>query len=399
MIDSSSPLQTDGSKGKGIFRLVIICSAVISGILIFLSSQQLLPEAPDNWTNDWRTLLFSEHAPEQRNDIVVLLITEDTLADYPFRSPVDRGLLANLIKTLDEAKPSVIGLDFIFDRKTYEDKDNSLTSVLRKTQTPIVLGAIDQRSHNVKEANFRFQDQFLEETRRPVGHLYFARRSNMLAFGDEAIRAIAPASPPPKKWKSFAEEIVSQVKAPPIVTYPTISWLLPPKNASAETFATFRVPSHKPVEGADSEGVIPESWRQAFKNKIVLVGGEFVDRDRHLTPLSVMDRKRKPGVLIHAQIVAQLLDGRSILTTPKWSEAIIVFLLTAFGFYLGYRWNFKRYDLLVSLIGVIVLAAAGVFFFRNFHLLIPPTTLFLAWVIGVTSGHYSNLAFRAFRIG
>ena len=112
-----------------------------------------------------------------------------------------------------------------------------------------------------------------------------------------------------------------------------------------------------------------------------------------------MDRKRKPGVLIHAQIVAQLLDGRSILTTPKWSEAIIVFLLTAVGFYLGYRWNFKRYDLLVSLIGVIVLAAAGVFFFRHFHLLIPPTTLFLAWVIGVTSGHYSNLAFRAFRIG
>ncbi len=396
-MDENPATKTNGSGRWGVFRFIIIWSVIVTVILMFLSLRELLPESPDQWTNDWRTLLFSERAKDQRSDIVVVLITENTLAKYPFRSPVDRRLIANIVKTLDQAGASVIGLDFIFDRRTYDEIDKSLIRELQLSQTPVVIGAIDSRSANVGRDSFEFQDQFLEKSGKPSGHLYFARKNNRLAFGDEAIREIADPSPPPVNRLSFAEEIVKQVKSGPVVREPTISWLLPPADSSTETFATLRIPTHQPLDEFRTTDIIPQSWFPLLKGKIVLVGGEFVDRDRHFTPLSVADRKRIPGILIHAQIVAQLLDGRSVHKTPLVIEAAIVFFLTAFGFYLGYRWNFKRFDVLVSVIGIAALIGGGIYFFKAYQLTIPSTTFFLGWIIGVTSGHHSRPIFRIFK--
>lgn len=390
-------IDKHGGRRWGMTRFVLIWSAVVTGLLMFLSFREMLPEAPDKWTDDWRTLLFSERAKDQRSDIVVVLITEDTLARYPYRSPVDRRLIANIVRTLDRAGASVIGLDFIFDRRTYDDIDQSLVRELKFSRTPIVIGAIDSRSANVGQENFRFQDAFLENSGKASGHLYFARRNSRLAFGDEAIREIAkPLSSSPKRL-SFAEEIVKQVSTLPAIKDQTISWLLPPADTASETFATLRIPTHDPPQEFDVSDIIPNSWQPLFRDKIVLVGGEFVDRDRHLTPLSVADRKRIPGILIHAQIIAQLLDGRTIRKTPQWAEAFGIFFLTAFGFYLGYKWNFKRYDLLVSLIGIAALIGGGIYLFKFYQFIIPSTTFFLGWIVGVTSGHHSHLLFRKFR--
>ena len=52
---------------------------------------------------------------EVSKDVVVVAINEDTLTAFPYRSPVDRGFLADLITQLSNKGAKVIGVDVIVD--------------------------------------------------------------------------------------------------------------------------------------------------------------------------------------------------------------------------------------------------------------------------------------------
>ena len=69
----------------------------------------------------------------------------------------------------------------------------------------------------------------------------------------------------------------------------------------------------------------------------MLIGGNFSDRDQHLIPLSVSDGRRYPGLFIHAQILAQIIDGRSLSTLSVPIQGVIFLLATAIGFWVGRR--------------------------------------------------------------
>ena len=71
-------------------------------------------------------------------DVVVVGITEDTLAAFPYRSPIDRGFLADLIDTLADDGVTAIGLDVVLDRPTEPAKDSALRRALMRTDIPIV---------------------------------------------------------------------------------------------------------------------------------------------------------------------------------------------------------------------------------------------------------------------
>ncbi|MBS0270504.1 MAG: hypothetical protein JSS54_16225, partial [Proteobacteria bacterium] len=57
---------------------------LVMAVLMVMTARNLLPEAPDKWTYDWRTYFFSKRAETQRTDIALVLINEDTLAQYPY---------------------------------------------------------------------------------------------------------------------------------------------------------------------------------------------------------------------------------------------------------------------------------------------------------------------------
>lgn len=54
-------------------RLTIFLGAIWAGVVAFslvsLSRADYLPEGPDEWTYDWRTLFFSKTADKPRRDI------------------------------------------------------------------------------------------------------------------------------------------------------------------------------------------------------------------------------------------------------------------------------------------------------------------------------------------
>ena len=61
----------------------------------------------ENVALDIRMAAFQPLVPQSK-DVVIAAITEDTVAQFPYRSPVDRAFLAELIQTLDRKGAKVI---------------------------------------------------------------------------------------------------------------------------------------------------------------------------------------------------------------------------------------------------------------------------------------------------
>ncbi len=366
--------------------LGVVWAALVAACLVGLSRADYLPEGPDEWTYDWRTLFFSPSADKPRKDIAIVLIDEESMAEYDYLSPVDRKLVATLLQALDAAGPKAIGLDFIYDRKSEEDKTEELIRTLQTVKAPLVFGAIDLRVRGFRPENLNYQENFIARTGRDAGHVFFAREQEKLKIGDQVVRYMGERSPTPPNRKSFAQLLAEKVGGVPVEpATPYISWLLPPDGE--DLFALFHVPSHAPGSGPDA--ILPPNWRSALKDRIVLVGGDFVDRDKHLTPLSISDGARLPGVMVQAQILAQLLDGRSIYTIPWRYELILLAAVALLGFLFSSRWQINRYGLWMYFAGIGVLVVLGIVLFSEFSVIAPSTMLFFAWTFGVTGGRYA----------
>jgi CHASE2 domain-containing sensor protein len=84
-------------------------------------------------------------AEPQHPGIVIVTVTEDTLARLPYRSPLDRGFLAGILRALDGAGVRAVGLDVLFDQPTDPAKDADLGAALRSMRAPVVVAWADQR--------------------------------------------------------------------------------------------------------------------------------------------------------------------------------------------------------------------------------------------------------------
>lgn len=348
-------------------------------LALLLSALLHVPHGPEHWSADLRTAYLSTRKPSQNDRIAIIYVTEKSLEKFAYVSPTDRGLLADLVTAIDAAGPKVIGLDFIFDRPTDPPKDEALIAAIAKAKAAVVLGEI--RPDAVGSASSQdFAAQFQERTKRPAGHLYFGEHHNPLIISDSVVRTTYEnehGGPP-----SFAEGIVraAGINTKPISHY--ISWLRPPEDGS-ETFLTLN--AETVLASAANPGAVPLS--KLLKDRIVLVGGNFFDRDQHLTPFTVVTHSRSPGLFIHAQIIAQMIDGRTLtLPGPVWRFVLMV-AAAAFGFWAGMRSG--EAHLLYELGTVVALILVGLLAFRFGDVIFPYTGTLLAWLAGAAAGHYT----------
>jgi CHASE2 domain-containing sensor protein len=392
--DISAPASgvSDSARWRQLW-VPLAVGLVLAVVLTFASARGWLPEAPDRFTYDWRTALLAERASEARDDIAIVLIDEDSLTGYASLSPIDRGLTAELIRAIDSANPKAIGLDYIIDRPTEPAKDAAFLAAVRDAKAPVILGYLDERGGpRPKEAEY--QARFLEQSKRQGGHIFFATEKNRLTLGDQAVRSMVAPSPNPPHRPAFAR-LLAEVDGPkPEPASDLIHWQLPPGRGGQDLFLTFSVPAHRDDSGKPTGPVFPDSWRAALTGKIVLIGGGFSDRDRHLTPLAVANPERIHGVKIHAQILAQLRDGRSLHRMPVWLEFALVTLVGAFGFYAARRWTIKGDNWRTSMVALAVTVAVGMFLFWAFGVILPSSTLFLGWALGLLAGNRANWAMR-----
>jgi len=128
-----------------------------------------------------------------------------------------------------------------------------------------------------------------------------------------------------------------------------------------------------------------------LRNRVVLIGGNFPDLDRHVTPLTAIGAPKLPGVQLHAHMVAQIIDRRSITHTLPWTEPIILIALTMLGFLIGAYWDVEKF---VYGVGVTALLAADMIVFLTFRTIMPFTLPLFGWLAGAWFGRNAGFFLR-----
>jgi adenylate cyclase len=356
--------------------------AVLFAILLSMLLADLLPRyAPgllrfEHAMADWRTGVFSDRLPSQHPRVAVVGINDQALSEFKTRIPIDRGLLAKIIEAVDAAGAKVIGIDILFTRLAPGDHEQELIEAIRRAKAKVVLGAGDERI-GLTPQEAEFQKAFLAQTGRPAGYV------NLATERDWVVRFKAQAAENGAFQKSFAELLAESAGANLGKERRRIAWLLTPSDDS-DTFQT--VTAGTLLGGADDP--IAQAARAGLKDKVVIIGGLFPDIDQHLTPLSAQDNGRMPGAMIHANIAAELLDGRSIVQVEgdSWVLRLELVVLAGLGFLIGWRYRLRRQGLLLGSIATAAIVALDTLVFWQFRIILPIVLALLAWFLGEFSG-------------
>ena len=400
-VDNTATGSVDSGRVRSAYRplavglLALIYAAVVSALALALAARDIaLVGTLDKYLGDFRTALFSPRAPEQRSDIAVVLITEDTLLDYSVRSPISGKLIGALLEGIDRAKPKAIGLDFIFDRRTPVTAD--FIAAAKRVKSPLVLGAIDDRLAGLPRESLATQAEILREIDRPVGHLLLEHKVGFLASGNDTIRYLAANYTGQPKRTSLANVLTQAAGYRYEPPNRQIAWQLPPGDTSQSLYLTLNVPRHQPaVLDTDRNSVVPASWNELLHDRVVLVGASMVDRDRHAAPLSAIDDLRVPGVMIHAQAIAQRIDGsnghsRDIRSLPIAAAFIFVTLTALACFMIGRRYRSGLHRQVMSVVGLALIGLLSIFAFWLLRIDLPSGALAFAWVAGTFGGSASD---------
>lgn len=266
---------------------------------------------------DIRTGALQQALPPS-DRVAVVAIDEATLATLPYRSPVDRALLAELIEAAEAKGARAIAVDVLVDQPTEAAKDARLWRLIRSARVPLLF-SFTANPRIVTPEQLAFMAQFVPPPQRLEAAL-------LTDPFDGAVRKINPGgiikggrrADTPEHPAGFVRRVaaVIGVKAPqePV----EIAWRARP-DAENQPFPTF---------SATYFNYIPESM---VRGRVILIGAVLSMTDRHLTPLSIVDdgdRGMMPGVMIQAHGLAQVLEGRSPPGIPQ-ATALALFLVAA----------------------------------------------------------------------
>jgi len=267
----------------------------------------------NRFLGDWETAALPGSEP-QSADIVIVGITEDTLKQFPYRSPIDRQYLADLLKTLAARGPRAIGLDVLFDQPTEPAKDERLRETLRELIVPLLVRYTDNAGV-VSEEQRAYLDDFVPPRERAL--------ATLATDQFDTARWVYPghAAADGHYVPGFARALAAAAGVETPATLVEIAWHGRP---------SLDVPAFREY-AADLVAALPADW---FKNKIILIGTDLTLTDRHRTPFATVfegDQGMMPGVFIHAHGLAQFLEGRHSPSVGWWRNLLIVFCCAAIG--------------------------------------------------------------------
>ncbi len=345
---------------------------VLVTVFFALASPRYVPfiKASENWASDYRMSIFNP-AREKHSQIVILAITEDTLATLPYRSPVDRGFLADIIDKLVTAKARVVGLDILFDQPTETGKDTRLRKAMLDSPIPIVAGWTDRKT-GLTERQHDYQKQYLSDVHHGFSNLYKDP-------GDGTVRFLLPGFKSEGRLeKSFTGELATVIGVKPPTKQIRIAYR---GRLDDGTPAFPKYPAHIVKN-------YPNSW---FEGKIVLVGADLPFGDRHRTPFATelgIARGTIPGVEIQAHMLSQILDGKIENQANLVYEILFAFLIAVVAVRLTFN-NQKAWVKAlegVSAMGVFWVGAVLLFEYQGVAVPLVSPTLSFVTVLGMGGG-------------
>lgn len=269
---------------------------------------------------DMRASVFAP-VVEKEDRIVMIVYNEDTLKLTGQRSPVDRTILAQALETIDKAGPKSIGIDILFDMP--QDDDELLISSFDKMETPTFIAyAAPKSNREIDFAQHEFLDQFLGNLENDT-----VKRTSILIETDSDDVA--------RRWTVQPEGL------PPFLA---IALTRPnPEFAANDGAIRYLVPAQPDIPVFDkfpiesfADPATAEILQSFIKDKYVLIGGDFIDRDRFETPVgSISNLQHEDGKMIglevHAHMLAQLLNNDIPTPIPGWVLWVAALIIAAAG--------------------------------------------------------------------
>ena len=289
----------DGVRQAGPMTLGSVVVLAVSVLLALVLAAPASPLAAVDRLFESLTFRFFAPARPPSDRVVIIGITEDTLGRLPYRSPLDRGLLARLVETLAKQEVRAIGLDIIIDQPTEPEKDLALKRAIDGASVPVIFAAISLDTPISKDRR-GYLDDFLRHQR--YGYSNLARESL-----DSTIRVHIPSNG--KGEPSFAAAVAEAAGAVRPDHPFRISW-----RRAAEGSPPF------PVYPVHLVPALPTGW---LRGKVALVGSLIPGEDEHRTPVSIFSRPTY-GVEIHAQALSQMLEGRASDEINPWLVRALV---------------------------------------------------------------------------
>lgn len=303
------------------------------------------------------------------SDIVILKITEATLARFSYRSPIDREFIAQLVSKLNNANPKAIGLDILFDQKTESEKDKRLQEALRAAakRVTVASGTVDD---GLTPAQAEFQNHYLKDTK--VASVVLAKDEDDGVVRHEKSGQIVDGT----LQQSLANSMYGGGVDGLAGNFERI-FFQSDSNGTPHKFKSY------PAEAAI---LLPDKW---IEGKYVLIGMDLPGIDQFRTPFVSLNSGKVgilPGVEIHAHILNQLISQTRIHQTEQSIKIVLMLIAGLFGAWLiVLRVPVWTRMLLVILGGVLTLLVPWFLFPANM-LILPAvaatTTMILVSALG-----------------
>jgi adenylate cyclase len=371
--------------------LLIACGLTLVVLFLMVTAGPLL-SALDHWTADMRTAFFTYQLGTQHPKVALVTINEDAITDAQkdsaskYRSPIDRGLLARIIAAMDRVGPKAVGLDVIVDQASEPDKDEAFFNAVKTAKTTLVLARLDLSEGKAITTNDErtYHLAFLDKSGRNSGYV------TVKAEADGVVRT-QPTQNDKDRRRTFPEEIAKAGGWKPAetgwlaLTKPSdrIAWLRAPLD---NTTTFLMIPALTLVTPPEQLNALERDAVSRLKDRLVVVGVRFHDNtDRHRTPLNKSGEDLMSGAEINAQVVAQLIDGRSYYELTTLAQLVLSFVIALLAVWAG--WRFRGLNWLVGSLPLGLYVLVNVTLFWQFKIILPFATPALAWIGGVYAGY------------
>lgn len=346
-------------RGRQLLNIGVLLLIVlgVSGACMAMLEELPFIASIERWLGDYRIAKLTPAEPQDPN-IVIIGITDETLAQFPYRTPIDRHFLSDLLKTLEAKGVKGILLDVLFDQPTEPEKDEELKKTIAELKVPIAISYA--HGYPLDDDQQEYLDDYVPLALRGFANVDTDKY-------DETVRWIYKGDKLPDGTyvPGVAGRLYEQLTGKPAPR--TQTWLAYRGRPDLETEPFAEYPAH-------GVKVVKPEW---LKGKVVTVGSDesLIDRDRSPFAAVLEGNKGKlPGVEFHAYALAQLLDGR---TAPEvgWQVDLAVILFCAGGGVLMGRIPMSVPLRVVSGVSAVGFIAGGGFLaFHYLYILLPIVT-------------------------
>ncbi len=290
------------------FILSLLAAVALTTIVAFFLPYWLPPiRALEYAVEDWRAALLRAPEPQSR-DVIVVAADAETFETLPYKSPVDRALLARALANIAAAGPRAIGLVQTFTGPTETDKDAALQQVLRNTTVPLVVetpGATAPLTATQRAYEREYTEGLVTGT-DTLG----------IDGADGTVRWSHPGEELNGKWHpGFASGLAGQAGVNPTRHVFRLAYHGTP-NENTRPFLTIAL---------HTAAGLPPKW---FAGKVVLIGVDDPENRVHRVA-GHSGSERLSHLSIKAHATAQLLAGRAADVPTEFTTLLTIFLFAS----------------------------------------------------------------------